>query len=129
MSVGDMKQVIGLIGAAMVLLGVSARASAAADDDVQFRIAPYIWVPGFDAEVGTRDVPGNGQVGSDAPPYDVLGNLDYAVMLAGEARFGKLAFVFDGQAVKLGDEGAFTTALGGSERGFEYDVTVADATL
>jgi hypothetical protein len=125
----DMKAASRLIVAAMVLLAVVS--PALADDDAHFRIAPYLWVPGFDAEVGVRDISGGGgggggDISSNVPPYDVLGNLDYAVMLAGEARGGKLGLVFDGQAVKLSDEGTQTTPVA---RGFEYEVTVADATL
>ena len=124
-----MKRVCSWAGRAIVVAtllcgGVNTASAAGADDDRRFALAPYLWLPGIDASLGIRDVPVD--VGSDTPPYDMLGNLDFALLLAGEARQGKLGLAFDFQTVKLSDDGTIHTP---NERGFDYGVTIADATL
>ena len=63
-------------------------AGAAHAEDWQFGLTPYLWLPNIEAN-GTADGPPNGgdpayQVG----PVDYLDNLDFVLMLAGEARHG-----------------------------------------
>jgi len=73
-----------LISAAILTLS----AGAAHAEDWQFGLTPYLWLPNIEAN-GTADGPPNGgdpayQVG----PVDYLDNLDFVLMLAGEARRG-----------------------------------------
>lgn len=54
----------------------------------QFGITPYLWLPNIEAN-GTADAPaGGGEPAFQVGPVDYLDNLDFVLMLAGEARSG-----------------------------------------
>ncbi len=66
--------------------GLTLSAAAAPAADWHFGLTPYLWLPNIEAN-GTADGPPNGgdpayQVG----PVDYLDNLEFVLMLAGEAR-------------------------------------------
>lgn len=57
-------------------------------EDWQFGITPYIWLPNIEGD-GTADPPPDGGAPAfEVGPVDYLDNLDFVVMLAGEARRG-----------------------------------------
>jgi len=61
-------------------------ASAAQAHEWQFGVTPYLWLPNIEAN-GTADPPPDGGTPSfEVGPVDYLDNLDFVLMLAGEAR-------------------------------------------
>lgn len=75
-------------------LFVPALASADSSDSWQFHLAPYAWLAGQSGSVAT--LPGLPPVDIDINFYDdVLGNINGALMLVGEARKGRLGVVVD----------------------------------
>ena len=63
-------------------------AAATRAEDWRFGITPYLWLPNIEA-TGTTDPPPNGgQPAYEVGPVDYLDNLDFVLMLAGEARRG-----------------------------------------
>ncbi len=70
-----------------------ATAPAQAAEPWQFQIAPYVWVAGLDGDVAT--LPGVPAASVDASFTDILENLDFAFMIAGEAHNGRFGFFGD----------------------------------
>jgi len=66
---------------------------AQADEPWQFQIAPYVWIAGLDGDVGV--LPGVPPSSVDASFSDIVDNLDFGFMLAGEARKGRAGFLAD----------------------------------
>jgi opacity protein-like surface antigen len=78
------------VQAADMALPVLAQAPAAA---VEFRLTPFFWAAGLNGTVGTRrSLP---TVDVDVEFKDILRNLDFAAMLAGEYRNGKWGLLAD----------------------------------
>jgi hypothetical protein len=72
-----------LVIANLIFPAVAARA-----DDWHFQLTPYLWLPNIEAD-GTTDPPAEGgQPVFEVGPVDYLDNLDFVLMLAGEARHG-----------------------------------------
>src|SRR5262245_43526199 len=79
-----------VIAAAALALTATSGTSAAEDDTWQFAITPYVWLPSFEG-TGDFETPpdGGGQPEVEVGPVDYLEHLEFALMLAGEARKGK----------------------------------------
>jgi hypothetical protein len=61
-------------------------AAAAHAEDWRFSVTPYLWLPNIEGD-GTADPPPDGGAPSfEVGPVDYLDNLDFVIMLAGEAR-------------------------------------------
>jgi opacity protein-like surface antigen len=61
--------------------------------DVEFRITPFFWAAGLNGTIGTRrNLPA---VDVDIEFHEILRNLDFAAMLAGEYRSGAWGFLAD----------------------------------
>jgi len=72
---------------AAAILTVSGGAAHA--EDWRFGLTPYLWLPNIEAN-GTADGPPNGgDPAYEVGPVDYLDNLDFVLMLAGEARRGQ----------------------------------------
>jgi hypothetical protein len=90
-----------------MLLAAPPSASAESNGDKwQFSIMPYLWFPSVD---GTIKYSGRGAAGSptlnfEASPDDYLGDLDFAMLLAAEARKGKWSIFTDITYFKLSDD-------------------------
>lgn len=72
-----------------VLLASMATATQA--QEWRFSVTPYLWLPNIEAN-GTADSPsdgGGGEPAFEVGPVDYLDNLDFVLMLAGEARRGR----------------------------------------
>src|SRR5262245_51420063 len=54
----------------------------------QFSLTPYLWLPNLNANGTTEPPPGGGRPDFEVGPVDYLDNLDFVLMLAGEARHG-----------------------------------------
>jgi hypothetical protein len=73
---------------------VSNQAVADAGDSWEFHIAPYAWLAGLDGSVAT--LPGLPPADIDIDFYDdILGNINGAFMLVGEARKGRFGITMD----------------------------------
>lgn len=65
----------------------------------QFTFAPYFWAAGLSGDIGQFGLP---EVHIDADFGDILNNLDFAFMAAGEARYDRFSIVGDVIYTKLG---------------------------
>ena len=86
--------------AALLAIGtLIASAGAAAQsggDPWRFTLTPYLWLPNIDGTLKFSVPPGaGGSPAVDVGPNSYLENLDFALMLAGEARKGKWAIISD----------------------------------
>jgi len=70
-----------LAAAALTLAAGAARAG-----DWQFSLTPYLWLPNIEGNGTTDRPPDSGQPAFEVGPVDYLDNLDFVLMLAGEAR-------------------------------------------
>ncbi|WP_425536850.1 hypothetical protein [Ensifer adhaerens] len=67
-----------------------------------FSVAPYFWMAGLSGETKQFGLP---TVEMDADFGDILSNLDFAFMAAGEARNGRFSVIGDIMYTKLGADG------------------------
>lgn len=67
----------------------------AADDDWKFYVTPYLWLPTFNATFKYSLPPSTGSPEVEVGPIDYLNNLDFLLMLAGEARKGDWSIFTD----------------------------------
>ena len=79
---------------AALLLACPVDGKADTDGGWQFHLAPYAWLAGQKGTIATQ--PGLPAAGVDIDFYDdIVGNINGALLLAGEARKGELGVVFD----------------------------------
>jgi hypothetical protein len=110
------------------LLGLLAPASArgqAESDAWQVNITPYLWVPSLSTTLSIDDVPVEAE--SDTDGVDILSKLDFALLIGGEVRKGKVGLLYDFQYLKLSDDDGETR--GPAPRQVDIGITFADATL
>jgi hypothetical protein len=72
--------------AAVALASAPAAAHA---EDWQFGLTPYLWLPNIEGDGTAEPPPGGGTPAFEVGPVDYLDNLDFVLMLAGEARRGR----------------------------------------
>lgn len=103
-----------------------------------FSLAPYIWLPAVDGQLKFSVPPGlGGAPVTDAAPNSYLENLDFAIMLTGEARKGRWSLLGDMVYVDFSDSDAKTKSVelpgGGSvpviDAGTETDLSGVLITL
>ena len=101
-----------LWGLIFILIGFfSAHAEAEKIDKWQFQIAPYAWLAGQNGTVAT--LPGLPPADIEVDFYDdILGNINFAGMLVGEARKGRFGILLDIIYTDIEAEGS--TPLGDS---------------
>jgi hypothetical protein len=80
---------------AAALAGTLWLANAHAADDWKFSVTPYLWLPTFNAEFKYSLPPSTGSPEVEVGPIDYLQNLDFLLMLAGEARKGDWSIFTD----------------------------------
>jgi len=96
--------------AAIVLAAAPAFAQAgpyAARNQWSFELTPYLWAAGLQGDVEVR----NRKASVDASFSDLLKDLNFGAMLAGEVRYNRWGFLFDGMYMKLSEEGDTPGAL------------------
>ena len=71
--------------AAVTLASAPAAAHA---EDWQFGLTPYLWLPNIEGDGTAEPPPDGGTPAFEVGPVDYLDNLDFVLMLAGEARRG-----------------------------------------
>ncbi|HYG84751.1 MAG TPA: hypothetical protein VD978_00670 [Azospirillum sp.] len=100
-----MFRILLLTAASVLALTTVARAADTVSpaSDVEFRITPFFWASGLSGEVGTRrNLP---TVDIDADFQDILRNLDFAAMLAGEYRHDRWGVLADLTYVAVSADG------------------------
>jgi hypothetical protein len=75
---------------------------AEAQDGWTFSIAPYLWIAGLSGDTAQFGLPA---VHIDADFGDILSNLDFAFMAAGEARYDRFSIIGDVIYTKLSADG------------------------
>lgn len=100
-----------LIGAAAV---AAPTIGAAEGQDWRFALTPYLWLPNIDGTAEFDTPPdGDGRPDAEAGPNSYLEHLQFALMLAGEARKGDWAVRADVVYVDFGDERAAVRSVTG----------------
>jgi hypothetical protein len=72
-----------LAAASLIFPAVATRA-----DEWHFAVTPYLWMPNIEANGAADAPPDGGEPAFEIGPVDYLDNLDFVLMLAGEARRG-----------------------------------------
>ena len=67
---------------------LASAAVAAHAEDWQLGLTPYLWLPNIEGDGTAKPPPGGGTPAFEVGPVDYLDNLDFVLMLAGEARRG-----------------------------------------
>jgi hypothetical protein len=67
---------------------MASAAGAAHAGEWQFGLTPYLWLPNIEANGSADAPPDGGEPAFQVGPVDYLDNLDFVLMLAGEARRG-----------------------------------------
>lgn len=82
----------------------------------QFAVTPYVWLPNVDGTLRFSVPPGAGGSPSvEVGPNSYLENLDFALMLAGEARRGNWAIISDLIYLDFAGESSAVRSVGGSQ--------------
>ncbi len=111
-----MKQpaVISAALAAILLLAPFHAIAQAGGDQWRFTLTPYLWLPNMDGTLKFSTPPGTGGGPSvNVVPNNYLENLDFAMMLAGEARKGDWAIISDLIYLDFSDESSAVKAVNG----------------
>lgn len=85
-----------VLASAMALPAAGACAVDPLSDAWQFSLTPYLWLPNFNGTLKYQTPPGTGgRPEVEAGPNDYLSNLDFVLMLSGEARKGEWGLLGD----------------------------------
>jgi hypothetical protein len=102
------------LGAVLLCAPICANAQAEGDQ-WRFTLTPYLWLPNVDGTLKYSVPPGaSGSPSVDVGPNDYLENLDFALMLAGEARKGKWAIISDFIFLDFAGESSTVRSVGGT---------------
>ena len=84
-----------VVGAVLVIVALLCGPSSAraGDDALHFSITPYLWLPSVDNHLDVKGVPV--EFGTNTNSFDILGKLDFALLVAGEARIGRFGLYYD----------------------------------
>jgi hypothetical protein len=98
----------------------------AGGDQWRFALTPYLWLPNIDGTLKYSLPPGSGGSPSvDVGPNRYLENLDFALMLAGEARRGDWAIVSDVIYLDFAGESSAVKSVGGVQVPVNQDTRTA----
>ena len=93
--------------------------------DWEIRFMPYAWIPTLNAKSTINGVTGNVKLN----PWDVIDNLDFAMMGRMEVWKNKWGFSFDGVFLNLGASESFQGQIGSVDVGADVRVGMADFAL
>jgi hypothetical protein len=96
---------------AAVSLALASAATHA--QDWQFSVTPYLWLPNIEANGAADAPPGGGEPEFEVGPVDYLDNLDFVLMLAGEARREKWSLRADVIYLDFSNERAAVKTVSG----------------
>jgi hypothetical protein len=125
---GFLKAFAGIVVAAVLMLAPGLPAYAAQEGDGgnwQFSLTPYLWLPSIDGTLKYSVPPGAG--GSPEVkfgPNDYLDNLNFALMLKGEARKGDWAIFTDVIYLNVSGEKGSVKSVGGPGGVVEIPVNI-----
>jgi hypothetical protein len=105
-----------MLGALVAALAaaIAFAAPAAAQDEDHFTVTPYIWLPNIDGNLRFNIPPGaDGSPNVEVGPNDYLENLEMALMIAGEARFGRVSAFTDLIYLDFGTQGSSVVSVTG----------------
>ncbi|MBV8602840.1 MAG: hypothetical protein JO359_14855 [Candidatus Eremiobacteraeota bacterium] len=101
---------VAVVALACALASPASAADAQADTGWSWSVTPYVWLPSingtFNYAVPPQNGGSNGSVSASSGPNNYLSNLNFAAMLAGEARRDRLTFVGDFINLNLSDNKA-----------------------
>jgi hypothetical protein len=101
--------------AASLTLASAHAAPPAYDGQWHYSITPYLWLPNVNATLKHTLPPGaGGSAESEVGPNSYLDNLQFALMLSGEARRNEWAVFSDVIYLDFGNEESHVTSVGGS---------------
>ncbi len=106
MTIGTLRRAAA-VGAAFVLsmsLGTPAVAQNSAPGPWTFAITPYLWLPNVNGSFRYDAPPGGGAPEVETGPNSYLSNLQFLLMVAGEARNGKWSIFSDLVALDFANE-------------------------
>lgn len=90
------------------------QSAASTADRWQFAITPYLWLPNVDGTLKFSTPPGaSGSPSVETGPNNYLENLDFVLMLAGEARKGDWAIISDVIYLDFSDEQGAVKSVSG----------------
>ncbi|MCM3904467.1 MAG: hypothetical protein ND866_22450 [Pyrinomonadaceae bacterium] len=102
------------LGVLLLLAPLHANAQAGGDQ-WRFTLTPYLWLPNVDGTLKFSVPPGaSGSPSVAVGPNDYLENLDFALMLAGEARRGNWAIISDLIYLDFAGESSAVRSVGGT---------------
>jgi hypothetical protein len=102
---------------ASALLGTVAAQAAPpqVEGEWQFKLTPYLWLPNVNSTLRYALPPGQGgSAEAQTGPYDYLENLQFLLMLSGEARRGDWGVISDIVYLDFGNTSSHVTSVGGS---------------
>ena len=120
--------------AVLVLLAALTGPAPAAEYDAydgswHFSLAPYLWIPGYDASFKFRVPPGaSGSPEAHAGPIDVLSKLQFVFMGMADARKGRWSVFTDFLYLDLSDDRGRVTTITGPNGAVEIPVNTATKT-
>jgi hypothetical protein len=108
------KKLLAAVIAIGTLIAPARAAAQAGGDQWRFALTPYLWLPNIDGTLKFSVPPGAGGSPSvDVGPNSYLENLDFAMMLAGEARRGDWAIISDLIYLDFSGESSAVKSVGG----------------
>ena len=87
----------------LLLFTASISTAAAAADQWEFNLVPYIWAGSMDGRLASSRLPQD--ISVNVPFRDIFQNLDIGGMVAFEGHKGRLGFLMDGVYIKTSTEG------------------------
>jgi hypothetical protein len=100
--------------AGLALASLPAAAESAADDQWAFTVTPYLWLPNINGTLKFQLPNLNASTGVETGPNDYLENLDFALMISGEARKGKWSVFTDVIYLDFSDENSRVRTFDGA---------------
>jgi len=98
------------------------------DGNWHFSLAPYLWIPGYDASFNFRAGPGGGRPTAEAGPLDVLAKLQFVFMGMADVRKGRWSVFTDFLYLDLSDDRGRVLSVTGPNGTVEIPINTATKT-
>ncbi len=100
--------------AGLALTSLPVAAESAAGDQWAFTVTPYLWLPNINGTLKFQLPNLNASAGVETGPNDYLENLDFTLMISGEARKGKWSIFTDVIYLDFSDENSKVRSFDGA---------------
>jgi len=118
-----------VIAATTLALAGALSAAPSEADDWQFAVTPYVWLPNIEGTGDFATPPdGEGRPDVEVGPVDYLERLEFALMLAGEARKGNWSLRTDLVYVDFGHQHSSVRSVTGPGGVVEFPVNTGTTT-